>query len=102
MKTWDEVTAQRRAKPGYAARVAKQRPRRCEVGEYQLAELRNLVEFTQQELALRMGTDQPRVSRVESETDMKLSTLKAYVEALGGEIRVYAEMPGQDPLPLSI
>ena len=33
---------------------------------------------------------------------MKLSTLKAYVEALGGEIRVYAEMPGQDPLPLSI
>ena len=86
-----------------AARVAKQRAEALrEVGEYQLAELRNLVEFTQQGLALRMGTDQPRVSCVESETDMKLSTLKAYVEALGGEIRVYAEMPGQDPLPLSI
>ena len=49
-----------------------------------------------------MGVDQPRVSRVEGETDMRLSTLRAYVEALGGQLRVYAEIPGQEPLPLAL
>ena len=103
MKNWDEVTAKRRSKPGYAERVAEEKRKALlEIHTYHLAELRHIAEFTQHELALRMGTDQSRVSRVENESDMKLSTLKAYVEALGGQIRVVAELPDQDPLPLAL
>ncbi|MEX0826163.1 MAG: hypothetical protein WD184_05375 [Acidimicrobiia bacterium] len=49
-----------------------------------------------------MGTDQSRISRVENEADMRLSTLRAYVEALGGQIRILAEIPGQEAFSLSV
>ncbi len=103
MKNWDEVTAPRRAEPGYADRVAEEKRKALlEIHAFHLAELRRIADFTQQELALRMGTDQSRVSRVENAADMKLSTLKAYIEALGGQITVIAELPDQDPLPLAL
>jgi predicted transcriptional regulator len=73
-----------------------------EIHEFNLAELRRILEFTQEEVAGRMGTDQSRISRVENEVDMKLSTLRAYIEALGGQIRVVAEIPGQEAFPLSV
>ena len=103
MKTWDEVTAHRRSKPGYARRIAAEKVEALrEIQEYALVELRRVLELTQFELAQRMGVDQPRVSRVETEADMRLSTLRAYVEALGGQLKVYAEIPGQEPLPLAL
>jgi hypothetical protein len=103
MKTWDEITAARRAEPGYDERIAaEKREALRELHAFNLAELRRIAEFTQQELALRMGSDQSRVSRVEREADMHVSTLRAYVEALGGELHLIAEIPGQDPLPLAI
>jgi hypothetical protein len=103
MKTWDEITARRRLEPDYDDRVAaEKRDALREIHAFNLAELRRVAEFTQQELALRMGSDQSRVSRVERESDMHLSTLRAYVEALGGELHLTAEIPGQDPLPLAI
>lgn len=103
MKTWDEITSHRRADPGYAGRIAaEKREALREIHAFNLAELRRIADFTQQELALRMGSDQSRISRVEREPDMHLSTLRAYVEALGGELHMYAEIPGQDPLPLAI
>lgn len=103
MKTWDEVTARRRAAPGYAERVARRKAEALrEIHAYHLAELREIAQFTQQELALRMGSDQPRISRVESAEDMRLSTLRAYIEALGGDVRIYVELPGQEPLPLDV
>lgn len=103
MKGWEEVTAKRRSDPAYAERIAAEKRKAMrEIHEYNLAELRRIAEFTQREVALRMGIDQSRVSRVENEEDMKLSTLKAYIEALGGQIRVVAELPDQDPFPLAI
>lgn len=103
MKTWDELTADRRSRPGYRERVdAEKRAALGEIHEFNLAELRRILEFTQEEVAGRMGTDQSRISRVENETDMKLSTLRAYVEALGGQIRIVAEIPGQEVFPLSV
>ena len=103
MKTWDEVTAERRLRPGYRDRVdAEKRKALGELHEFNLSELRRILEFTQEELAGRMGTDQSRLSRVENEADMRLSTLRAYVEALGGQIRIIAEIPGQEAFPLSV
>jgi len=103
MKTWDDLTADRRTRPGYRDRVdAEKRQALAEIHEYHLAELRRILEFTQEELAIRMGTDQSRISRVENEDDMRLSTLRAYVDALGGQIRILAEIPGQETFPLSV
>jgi ribosome-binding protein aMBF1 (putative translation factor) len=103
MKTWDQITARRRAQPGYAERIAaEKREALGGIHAFNLAELRRIADFTQQELARRMGSDQSRVSRVEHGEDMHLSTLRAYVNALGGELHIYAEIPGQDPLPLAI
>jgi transcriptional regulator with XRE-family HTH domain len=49
-----------------------------------LAALRQAAELTQVELARRMGVTQAAVSRMEQPDDLLLSTLNAYLEAVGG------------------
>lgn len=49
-----------------------------------LAALRQAAELTQVELAGRMGVTQAAVSRMEQPHDLLLSTLTAYLEAVGG------------------
>jgi transcriptional regulator with XRE-family HTH domain len=45
---------------------------------------------TQQQLAASLGLTQPGISRIENETDLFVSTLRNYVEALGGELEISA------------
>ena len=52
-----------------------------------LAELREKVQKTQVEMAQALGIRQPTVA------GMKLSTLKRYVEATGGKLRLDVELP---------
>ena len=49
-----------------------------------LAALRQAAELTQVELARRMGVTQAAISRMEQPHDLLLSTLNAYLEAVGG------------------
>mgnify|MGYP003365444465 FL=1 len=59
-----------------------------------LAELREKVQKTQVEMAEALGIRQPTVASMEKPgRDMKLSTLKRYVEATGGKLRVDVELP---------
>jgi transcriptional regulator with XRE-family HTH domain len=53
-----------------------------------LAALRQAAELTQVELARRMGVTQAAVSRMEQPHDLLLSTLNAYLEAVGGHASV--------------
>jgi transcriptional regulator with XRE-family HTH domain len=55
-----------------------------------LRELREARHVSQRELGAAFGARQPTISRLERRNDMYVSTLRAYVEALGGvlEIRV--------------
>jgi DNA-binding XRE family transcriptional regulator len=46
--------------------------------------------LTQQQLAERLGMTQPEVSRIERRPDAKLSLVRAYVRALGGELSASA------------
>ncbi len=55
-----------------------------------LYEIRETLNVTQEELALKLETKQANVSRTERRKDMKLSTLKRYIEALGGELDIIA------------
>ena len=53
-----------------------------------LAELRRLRGISQPELARRAGVGQANVSRIESRSDLKISTLAGVVNAMGGELRL--------------
>ncbi|GKX56067.1 transcriptional regulator [Leminorella grimontii] len=59
-----------------------------------LAELRERVQKTQVEMAQELGIKQPTVAGMEKPgRDLKLSTLKRYVEAAGGKLRLDVELP---------
>ena len=58
-----------------------------------LAELRNRAELTQKQVADAMGVKQPTVAGMEKiGQDIKLSSLKKYIEATGGKLRLDIEM----------
>lgn len=59
-----------------------------------LAEIRKAVGLTQDELARQLETGQGTVSKVEHAADMYLSTLRRFIEAMGGELRLVARFPG--------
>ena len=63
---------------------------RREVLEMNLRQLRDLAGKTQKELSARLKVEQPQVSRIEKGADHLVSTLREYVEALGGELEVIA------------
>ena len=59
-----------------------------------LADLRAHANKTQDEIALALGVKQPTVADLESlGRDLKISSLKRYVEATGGKLRIYVEFP---------
>lgn len=55
-----------------------------------LQELREARQTTQVELAKTLKVNQAAVSKLERRTDMYISTLRAYVEAMGGRLEVIA------------
>jgi hypothetical protein len=59
-----------------------------------LAELRRARKLTQEQLAATMQVSQAQVSRVENQADLYLSTLRTYIEALGGELQIRVAFPG--------
>jgi transcriptional regulator with XRE-family HTH domain len=60
------------------------------LGDMRLADLRRARELTQQQLATELKVNQAWISKVERQTDMYLSTLRAYIEAIGGELDLIA------------
>jgi len=55
-----------------------------------LAELRDSKSVSQKSLAATLAVSQANVSRIEHEEDVYLSTLRRYVEALGGQLEITA------------
>ncbi|MGA2031274.1 MAG: XRE family transcriptional regulator [Thermoguttaceae bacterium] len=66
------------------------------MAEMLLAEVRKAGGLTQQELATSLGIKQPTLSRLESQNDMQISTLRCLIQALGGQLEIIAHMPGGD------
>ncbi len=58
-----------------------------------LARLREGAGLTQQDLATALDVTQANVSRIERSGDLYLSTLRRYVEAMGGALEVVAVFP---------
>lgn len=59
-----------------------------------LSMLRDELNISQTELAAAMGVKQPSIARIEqADNDPRLSTLKRYVQALGGELSLDVTLP---------
>ena len=66
-----------------------------------LREVRRLRKLTQARLSKRLKIGQEGVSRIEKRTDLYLSTLRSYVEGLGGKLSLTVEFPDRAPVVLS-
>jgi len=61
--------------------------------EMALQELRQAMHLTQQELADLLRMNQAAISKLEHQSDMYVSTLRRFVAAMGGELRIVAHFP---------
>ncbi len=95
-RSWTADRRARMAEPEVAQRAAAAHAglARLEEGcRKTLAQLRNAHRLTQAQLASVLGVSQAQVSRVENQADLYLSTLRSYVQAMGGELEVRAFFP---------
>ncbi|MGL5114268.1 MAG: helix-turn-helix domain-containing protein [Beijerinckiaceae bacterium] len=86
----DEITAafdpERKAK--IAARAAE-----LIAEQYALRDIRKARQITQEQVAERLGGKQVYISRLEKRSDVKVSTLRDYVSALGGDLQLLVTFP---------
>jgi len=61
--------------------------------EMALEELRGALRMTQQQLARTLHVDQSAISKLERRTDMYVSTLERFIEAMGGRLEIRAVFP---------
>jgi hypothetical protein len=65
-----------------------------------LRELRRIAGKAQEDIATALNIKQPSVSRMEKQADMYLSTLRGYVEAIGGKLELTVKLPSRPVLHL--
>jgi hypothetical protein len=68
--------------------------------ELSLAELRRARAMTQEQLAADLHVGQASIAKLERLTDMYLSTLRRFVEAMGAELDIVARFPDQSQVRL--
>ena len=71
-----------------AARVAAELRK-----ELPLHQLRQALKLSQEKVAEELGVTQAAVSRLEHRPDLFVSTLRRFIEAMGGELEVRAHFP---------
>ncbi len=92
----------------FIAGLSKERQERIKnrsqelVEEYMaLQELRKAMNLTQEQVAQELNMDQGNLSKLEKRTDLMLSTLRRYIEAMGGTLNVVAQFPGRPPVEIT-
>jgi transcriptional regulator with XRE-family HTH domain len=66
------------------------------IREMALVELRGARAKSQEELAAILGMKQSSVSKLERRTDMYISSLRKFIEAMGGTLEIMARFPEGD------
>ncbi len=64
--------------------------------EMPIQELRHARNLSQEQLAKFLNTKQANISQIENRTDMYISTLRSYIEAMGGQLKIVAHFPDGD------
>lgn len=98
MKTAAEIRARMPA-----ARQAKIAARTAELlaEEMTLRDLRKAQKLTQEQMAVALNIGQDSVSRIEKRSDFLLSTLRTYIDAMGGSLDLVVRFPNRAPVSLS-
>jgi transcriptional regulator with XRE-family HTH domain len=65
------------------------------------SKLRKARNLTQVEMAKLLGIAQENVSRIEHRSDMLISTMRSYVRAMGGDLRLVALFPDQKSIEVT-
>ena len=66
-----------------------------------LREIRKVAGKAQADIAAALKIKQPSVSKIEKQTDMYLSTLRSYVEAIGGKLDLVVRLPSRRAMHLN-
>jgi DNA-binding XRE family transcriptional regulator len=85
---FSELRKQVDARPGSAERLAAKRAETLE--EIRLYELRHREAISQVELAGRLEVTQGAISKLENSDDVRVSTLRQYLEAIGARLELVA------------
>jgi DNA-binding XRE family transcriptional regulator len=83
------------------AALPQERRQRIDARSMELATLKDLrqaAQQTQEQLAATLGVGQDTISRLEKRSDMLLSTLRHYVESMGGKLNLVAQFPNRPPV----
>lgn len=81
----------------------KERAKELEAEEIamSLTELRKSLSFTQEDIANILEIGQASVSRTEKRKDQLVSTLREYIEAMGGELKLIVDFPDRPSIKLA-
>jgi len=72
------------------------------IAEYEtLQQLRKVREKSQKDIAKELHIKQAAVSKLERRTDMYISSLRSYIEAMGGELEITAKFPNNPPIKIT-
>jgi len=66
------------------------------MAEMPLYELRQARLLSQEQLANLLHIKQPNISKLEKKTDMYISTLRSFINAMGGDLEIIARFPDGD------
>lgn len=88
-KSYNEL----RNKMSLSARAKSEAKAKIMIREMVLNDLRQARHLSQERLAELLHTKQANVSKIERRTDMYISTLRDYIEAMGGELSITAQFP---------
>jgi DNA-binding XRE family transcriptional regulator len=87
--------------PEQRRRRIEQRAAELIAEELNLREVRRLRKLTQARLSKKLKIGQEGVSRIEKRSDLYISTLRGYVEGLGGKLKLVVELPDRPPVILT-
>ena len=79
-----------RAKMAPAARQRSATRARELIAAMPLHELRQAMQMSQDQLARELRVKQANISKIERRTDMYISTLRSYIQAMGGDLEIIA------------
>ena len=85
--------AELRARLSPEARAKAEAEARLLGAEMDLAEVRRALKLSQEEIGQTLQIQQGSVAKIEKRADMYVSTLRRFIEAMGGELEIVARFP---------
>ncbi|MEA2908016.1 MAG: hypothetical protein QOJ15_97 [Bradyrhizobium sp.] len=95
MRTLDDVLGKL---PPARQRKVEARAQELIAEELTLQDIRKAQKLTQEQMAAVLNIGQDSISRLEKRSDMMLSTMRSYIEAMGGSLELVARFPNRAPV----